>query len=1046
MRRFVRSLVPLLLPVTLAAQAVPSWRVDTVRAPGPRLDFTATRGTWMNVDVSPDGRSIAFDLLGHVYELPLAGGEARALTRGSSWNMQPRYSPDGARVLFTSDRGGMNALWALTRGGDQVEQLSKGSQWTAGGSWSADGHAFFATVMDLGARFSAVRLDQWGNRLEFVRPAVFTPPTHFVEAGGKVYYSIPAGAVYAAGFQVRSYDLRTGETSTLVARPGGAFSPTLSRDGRYLAYAHRDDKATQLVLRVLGTGAERVLLPALDRDRQEAGAGTGYGAHPQMSFTPDGSEIVLARDGKLIAVHTQRGAVREIPFTAPVQRQLAQRLAFPVAVPAEGTTRTRSHRFGIAVDGGVVYEALGDLHLMAGTQRTNLTNSAAHESSPVFDPGSRTLYYATWDDDSLGAVWSRPLGGGTPQRLTTVPSQYGSLALSADGRSLAYIRGAGELQRGETTIDEQLTFDLMVRGPDGSERRVAGVSMAGSNHMGTAGQPPGVSFTPDGSRIYYTEFAGDTLYLRRVRLDGEGKETLYAFPHAVTANVSPDGRWVAFREYQRSFVTPFAFAGRTVAISAYDQLGPAFRVDANDGGYLGWSRDGARVHWTRGTGYYEKAVAEIVAARGSPTRTDLSFDFLVDRPSGTIALTNARVVTMDARRTVHERATVIITGNVISAVGPSVRVPAGARTFDLRGRTVIPGMIDAHAHYNPTLSTLHTVEQRHQGLLANLAYGTTTMYEVYGNVYKDFLVSDLQRSGAIPGARLFSTGNPIYGLRTYRPKIFRPITSLADAEEIVRFNKDHGATALKDYVQFGRAARQQLYEAARSMGVNVVAETAVDPPMNFTMLLDGVSGLEHTIGLTPIQDDVTRLWAASGAGNTPTLIVSYNGPQGETLYRQSERLWEDPKVLQFFRRDQMLAGRRPTHFFDDDIYAVEMAAELKKLAAAGVSLQGSGHGQQHGLDKHWELELFVKGGFSALDALTFATISSARYLGLDRQLGSLEAGKLADLVILEANPLVDIRNSRRIDRVMLNGVLYSGKDAARVFPDPRPARPMYFQR
>ena len=1000
----------------------------------------------MNVDVSPDGRSIAFDLLGHIYEMPLAGGEARALTRGNSWNMQPRYSPDGTRVLFTSDRSGTNALWVATRGTEQVEQVSKGTQWTAGGSWSADGRAFFATVMDLGARFSAVRLDQWGNRLEFVRPGVFNPPTHFVEAGGKVYFSIPAGAVYQAGFQVRTYDLATGETSNVVARPGGAFAPALSRDGRWLAYAHRDDKATQLVLREVATGDERVLLPTLDRDRQEAGAGTGYGALPHMSFTPDGSEIVLARDGGLLAVHTRTGAVRDIPFAAPVQRQLSQRLAFPVPVPANGTARTRSHRFGIAVEGGVVYEALGDLHLMAGTQRTNLTNSAAHEASPVYDPASRTLYYATWDDDSLGAVWSRPLAGGAPQRLTRVPSQYGSLALSPDGRSLAYVRGTEELRRGASMIDDQLTFELMLRAPDGAERRVAGVSTVGSTHMGIAGQPPGVSFTPDGARLYYTEFAGDTLYLRRVRVDGEGRETLYAFPNAVTAHVSPDGRWVAFREYQRSFVTPFAFAGRTVTISAYDQQGPAFRVDTNDGGYLGWSRDGTRVQWTRGTGFYEKAVTDIVAARGTPTRTELSFDFPVARPSGTMALTNARVITMDSRRTVHERATILITDNTVAAVGPSVRIPAGARVFDLRSRTVMPGMIDAHAHYNPALSTLHTVEQRHQGLLANLAYGTTTMYEVYGNVHKDFLVSDLQRSGAIPGARLFSTGNPIYGLRTYRPKIFRPITSFADAEEIVRFNKDHGATALKDYVQFGRAARQQLYEAARALGVNVVAETAVDPPMNFTMLLDGVSGLEHTIGLTPIHEDVTRLWATSGAGNTPTLIVSYNGPQGETLYRQSERLWEDPKVLQFFRRDQMLAGRRPTHFFEDDIYAIEMAGELKKLAAAGVSLHGSGHGQQHGLDKHWELELFVKGGFSPLDALTFATISAARYLGLDRQLGSLEPGKLADLVILEANPLVDIRNSRRIDRVMLNGVLYNGKDAARLYPGPQPARPMYFQR
>ena len=495
------------------------------------------------------------------------------------------------------------------------------------------------------------------------------------------------------------------------------------------------------------------------------------------------------------------------------------------------------------------------------------------------------------------------------------------------------------------------------------------------------GQPPGVSFAPDGLHLLYTEFFGDSLVLRRIRTDGEGKTLLYVFPHAVTAVVSPDLSWIAFREYHRSFVTPFAFAGRPVTISAFDRQGPAFRADSSDGAYLGWSRDGTRLHWTRGTGFYEKPVADIAATRGAPARTELSFDFPVALPSGTIALTNARLLTMDATRRVIDRATIIVSRNRITAVGAGVPVPAGAHVIDLTGKTVMPGMIDAHAHYNPALSSLHTVEQRHNGLLANLAYGTTTLYEVYGNVHKDFLVSDLQRSGAIPGARLFSTGNPIYGMRTFRPKLFRPIQSFADAVEIVRFNKDHGATALKDYVHFGRAARQQLYEAARAHGLNVVAETAVDPPMNMTMLLDGVSGLEHTIGLTPLHDDVVRLWAATGAGTTPTLIVSYNGPAGETFFRQGERLWDDPKVLHFFRRDAMLAGRRPTHYFEDDIYAVDMASELRKLAAAGVSLQGSGHGQQHGLDKHWELELFVKGGFSPMEALSFATIQSAQYLG-----------------------------------------------------------------
>lgn len=269
--------------------------------------------------------------------------------------------------------------------------------------------------------------------------------------------------------------------------------------------------------------------------------------------------------------------------------------------------------------------------------------------------------------------------------------------------------------------------------------------------------------------------------------------------------------------------------------------------------------------------------------------------------------------------------------------------------------------------------------------------------------------------------------------------MFRPITSQADADEVVGFNKSYGATALKDYVQFNRSARMQMYDAARRMGVNVVAETAVDFQMNWTMLMDGVSGLEHTVGLTPLYDDVRRLWAATAAGNTPTLIVSYNGPAGETAFHQDERLWDDPKLLTFFPKDYLTTFRRPTRYFSDDIYAVSMAEELRKLAAAGVSIQISGHGQMHGLDKHWEMELMSRGGFTPAEIIAIATINGAKYLGLDTQIGSIEPGKLADLVILNANPLEDIRNTRTIESVMQNGFLYRGADATRLYPNPEPA-------
>ena len=541
---------------------------------------------------------------------------------------------------------------------------------------------------------------------------------------------------------------------------------------------------------------------------------------------------------------------------------------------------------------------------------------------------------------------------------------------------------------------------------------------------------------------------------------------LYRLPHAVDAVVSPDFEWVAFREYHRSFLTPFEPTGSTQIISAYDGQAFAVRVDPEDGGYLTWSTDGKTLSWTRGSGFYEKDVETILAeSQRAPSgvsvdgaswstgrvpgstagRTELAIDFEVAGSSGITALTGARVVMMDAQRSVLENATILIEGNRISAIGRDLPIPTEARVFDLAGNTVIPGLVDAHAHPHIEHSSLHVIEQSPPYLRGPLAYGVTTLVEVYGNEYRDGWLSDMLRAGKMVGPRFLTTGSVIYGSRFGRRRMFRPIETLDDAREQLRWNRDHGAIAVKDYAQDTRKRRHLVATAARELGLNVLSESSSDPQMNLTQIMDGITGIEHSMGLTPFFDDVVQFWGGTDAGMTPTLLVVYNGAMGEGWFHQSSKLWEDPKLTNFIEPMSLMRVRRPTYLWPEDMYAWEMASELRKLYEAGTSLQLGAHGQMVGLGTHWELELFQKGGFSPAQVLEIATIRGAAQHGLDQQIGSIEAGKLADLVVLTENPLEDIRNVSAIRYVIKNGILYSGDDAARIWPDPKPAPRLYFK-
>ncbi|MBF89751.1 MAG: hypothetical protein CMG75_08915 [Candidatus Marinimicrobia bacterium] len=1002
------------------------------------LSFIAREGTWISVDVSPDGKTVAFDLLGHIYLMSSQGGKAKPITQGTSWNMFPRFSPDGKKILLTSDRNGSDDLWIYTLDDKKMENISNMELPVHQGTWSQDGRHIFGTALNLKVRHPVFMFNMYGDKQEIIPPGTRAPVVHFEmhPSNGLIYFEHGDGSLYKSGDRIKTYHAQTGKVEVYIDRPGGATNPSISPSGKKLAYIHRDDRQTVLVIHDLQTREEKIVSRKLDFDRQDSGS--FYGSYPNMSWHPNDREIFLSYNGEIHAIDIHSGGDRKIKFEARVDREIKETIRYKLDIP-QNTAVTRSHRWSQPTPSGILFEALGDLYLKNGSEFFNLTESKDHETNPVYDSKSKLIYYASWNDKDMGSVYQMDLKGKKRKKISSIKSQYGSIAVSNQG-NVAFVRGGGSLIDGNH-LENQTDYILVLMGTEKKETILTEIEWSGNRY---SKRPPTVFFGKD-DRIYFSEYVDDALTIKSINMDGLDEKKIFKFPNATRAVISPDMRWIAFREYHRSFITPFDYIGKVATISAADGVGFTQRVDRNeDGDFMEWSKDSQTLYWTRGKYHISKKLQSILDQKNQAIKTDISFDYNINRPSSTIALKNVRVLTMNKNKEILENVTILITTDEIVAIGNNINIPKDAKIFELDGRTVMPGIFDAHGHYGSPISTLNVIEQNLYGLQANLAYGVTTMYDVYGTTQKDFWVSDMLQRGDIVGPRLYSVGDPIF-VTKYRTKMHRPIKDLEDALEHVQFNKDHGAFAVKDYSNHTRSGRQHLIEASRQLGINIISESFANPQMNLTQIVDGFTGLEHTLGVEPLYEDVIKLLTNTKIGITPTLVVVYNGPSGETYFHQTERLWEDEKLLNFFRKDELIRLRRPGFFWYDDHYTIQMGETLKKLYDRGVQMHMGAHGQMMGIGAHWEMELFTHGGFSNYDAIEIATINGFRHHGLDHRLGSIEVGKLADMVIMRKNPIENIRNSRSIEYVVKNGVIYSGKNASQVYPSKTLVQKLYFK-
>jgi imidazolonepropionase-like amidohydrolase len=422
-----------------------------------------------------------------------------------------------------------------------------------------------------------------------------------------------------------------------------------------------------------------------------------------------------------------------------------------------------------------------------------------------------------------------------------------------------------------------------------------------------------------------------------------------------------------------------------------------------------------------------------------PLETRILVSATRDTPRGAVVLRGARVITMKGNEII-KNADIVVRDNRIVGIGQrgSVAIPPNTRAIDVGGKTIIPGFVDTH--YHPQWLTGHIHTNQVWQWLATLAYGTTTTRDPQTSTTDFLSYADRVETGEVVAPRIYTTGPGWGGGEAPR--------DLEHARTILkRYAQYYDTKTLKMYMTGNRQQRQWIIMAAKELGIMPTTEGGLDFRLNLTHGIDGYPGIEHTLPVTPKFDDMFQWYKGTQVTNSPTLIVEYGGPFGENWFYQTEDLVHDTKLRHFthpvdfdskVRRRGQGNGPGPAGWALKEEYAMwQHAQDVAKTIAAGGRIGVGSHGQLQGLGMHWEIWLLQSGGLSQHDALRAATLVGAEAIGMGQDLGSLETGKLADLVVLDRDPLVDIRNTNSIAMVMKNGRLYNASTLDEIYPRQR---------
>jgi len=1013
------------------------------------IQIRTKEGTKMDVDLSPDGKMIAFQLLGNLFVMPATGGKARQITNDMSLNICPVWSPSSKELAYLSDFSGETHLNITDLSGRYHRVLGTSDQQVDLGSntphhcWSPDGKCLV-----LGRKIFCL------NDSTVDLPRKVTNAFQFSNDGKSLYYfsSGTAPGVY-------EYQLSNGVTRLISHLTPSAIDYAISRDQNYLAYIQDDKNKLSLHVKNLTDQSDRLLVSTLLEDTVRHALNQGDNI-PHFCFSPDSRGIFIAYGGKIRRINVGNGRNSVVPFVANVKVQLGplNNNAYKVKWKGHLARYTRS---AVANPAGnqIVFSALEKLYVIdlpKGKPRL-LVNQRIAQFQPVWSPDGKWIAYASWCDTVGGQVWRVPSSGGTPELLTPAAGKFQRPVWSPDGKMIAVLKGTNQLiEPNPNSPDGQLQLiDLQ-------NKQILTIA----DTVPLEGQSLG--FSGDGKRIIYrpVQTRGKLKpQLVSKLIEGGGIQTVAVAyvsqhntyrplqPSVENISLSPDNRFLIYQRSEELYLIENHQSAMPSVV--YDEIKKPLAIRFADGLDPHWEKGGKILSWSYANRFFRIDPEKIIVAALRPSSKEIDTAFegnivttvhvIPDEvysmnislsPSyakGTIALKGARIITMHGDEII-ERGIVVIKNGRFMAIGRSgvVRIPSKATIIDLSGKTIIPGFVDVHSHLREPINIW---PQQQWTFLINLAYGVTTARDPSSS-YDSFGYSEMLESGQMIGPRLYSSGVALDARHSVTMSIM--LNKLDEARSIVHQRKAMGGILIKQYEAPTRIQREWVALASKGARMNMTNEGAYNLILALGQLKDGSSGIEHNPEWADAHRDVIDLFAKSGTYFTPTLQVR---PGARDYFNYTYWRQTDAKLNNFTPEDDL---KRIVRTYEENkpgfalsttpanfLYSAKIDAAI--IRAGGKVCIGA-HGNDQGIGFHNELWALQMGGIANGEVLRAATLTGAEAIGLQKDLGSIEVGKIADLVILKANPLDDIHHTRDIQYVMKGGILYDGDHLNELWP------------